>query len=94
MGGKAEHGETKHPISWPNMIHTGSDGPNYAGNLVAEDVGVWRFARIQRERLEHVAEIHPCRFDLDEYFAGSAGRQNERRKTQCIQVAAFARFEP
>ena len=73
--------------------HTRTDRPNDAANFIAEDARVGRIAGIKRERLEHVAEIHPRRLHVDQDLARSARRQRERRKTQRIEVTALAGFE-
>ncbi len=75
------------------MRHARADFPNDATNFVAEDPRVRRVARIKRERLEHVAEIHPGRLHVDQHLARFALRQLEGCETQRIEMPTFAGFE-
>ena len=64
------------------MRDAGADGLHDTADLVAEDAGVGRFARVERERLEHVAEIHAGGFDVDKHLARPAGRQRKGGKAR------------
>ena len=73
-----------------DVLHAGTDRHDDTANLVAEDARIRCLARIKRERLEHVAEVHARGFDVDQHFTRAAGWQGERRKAQRIEVAALA----
>ena len=60
------------------MGHVLADRLDDARHLVPEDPGVRRFRRIDAERLEDIAEIHPGRFDIDDEIVVSAGWEVKR----------------
>ena len=70
-----------------------SDLPNDTSHFVAENARIRRITGIKRERLEHVAKIHPRRFHVDQHLAGAALRQLERSETERIEMPALAGFE-
>ena len=76
------------------MRDSGADGLDHARHFVAEDPRVRRFRRIERERLEHVAEIHARGFHFDHHLARAAGWQGERHQFQRVQQSALAGLEP
>src|SRR5207248_9452621 len=84
---QAEHGQTEDPIARTNVRNIGSDGGDDTANFVSKDTRIWRFARIKRESLKHVAEIHPRRLNIDEYFARLARRLRKRGEPQSIELA-------
>ena len=91
--GKAKDGETKDMISRSNVRDIGTNRPNDAANFVAENSRIRSVARIKRERLEHVAEIHSRRFHFDQHLTRSTLRQLEWRKAKRIEMTAFTRFQ-
>ena len=93
MRGQAEHGEAEHPVARRQMLDALADGHHLARHFVAEDARIAVSAGIERERLEHVAEIHARGLDLDQHLAGRADRQRERREAQAVEQAALAGFE-
>ena len=75
------------------MRDTGSNRPNDTANFVAENARIRSVARIKRQRLEHVAEIHSGGFHFDQYLARTALRQLEWSKAKRIEMTAFAGFQ-
>src|SRR5262249_43044071 len=90
---EAEDCETENAITRFYVRDIGSDGGNDPAHFVAEDAGIGCFARIKRECLEHIAEIHSRGFDIDDYFFRTAGRLNERCKVQRIELTSLARSQ-
>jgi hypothetical protein len=74
VGGEAENGETENTIAGRDMRDLRTDRPNDTGHFVTKDARVRCVARIERERLEHVAEIHSGRFHFDQHLTALAGR--------------------
>ena len=93
LGGQAEDREAEDAIAGLTCVNVRTDRRDDAADFVAEDARVRRFAGIQRERLEHVAEIHARGFDVDEHFARTARRQREGREAQRVEMPALAGFE-
>src|SRR6478609_6641664 len=82
-----EHGQTEDPVAWPNVRNIGSNGGDDTANFVSEDARIGRFAGIKRESLQHVAEIHAGRLNVDYYFARPARRLRKRNEPQTIELA-------
>ena len=90
MRGNSEDGETKHTISRRDVRDIGANCFNDAANFVAKNARIRSIARIKRQRLEHVAEIHSGRFHFDQHLTRAARRQFERSKAEGVETAAFA----
>ena len=79
---EAEDRETEDAIARRDMRDAGTDRLDHAADFVAEDARIGRFAGIERERLEHVAEVHARGFHFDEHFAGpQGGRANGAKRS-------------
>ena len=92
MGRQTEDREPKGLVADGQVSDTRADGDHLAGHFVAENPRVGSFRRIKRQRLEHVAEIHARRLDLDEHLARRAHRQGERHELQAVEQPALTRF--
>ena len=93
VSGKAEDGETKNMISGNNVRDIATNRPNDAANFITENPRIQSVTRIERECLEHVAEIHSRRFHFDQYLTRSTLRQLKWRKVKRVEMAAFTRFQ-
>src|SRR5260370_38191722 len=89
MGGDSKYGETEHTISWNELRDIRTNRPNDATHFVAKNTRIRSITRIERQRLKHVAEIHPGRLHLDQYLAWAALRQFKRSKAHSIEPAGF-----
>ena len=69
VGREAENRETERLVADGQMRDAFADCHDLARHFVAEDPRVGGFGGIERERLEHVAEVHAGGFDLDQHFA-------------------------
>ena len=92
--GQAEDRETEDAITGPDVLNVRADRGDDTSDFVSEDSGIGCFAGIKRKCLEDVAKIQCRRFDVDDNFVGTARRQRERRKSQGVEMAALARFQP
>jgi hypothetical protein len=93
MSSDSEDGKTEHAISRRDMRDIGANCFDDAADFVAKNARIRSVARIKRQRLEHVAEIHSGRFHLNQHLARAARRQFERSKAESIETAAFAAFQ-
>ena len=85
LRGQPKDREAEDAVTRRDMSHARADGLHDAADFVAEDARVRRFAGIERERLEHVAEVHARGLHFDQHFARPAGRQGEGRETQACR---------
>ena len=93
LRGDSEYGEAKNAISRCDVSHARSNLPNDTSHFIAKNSRVRRIARIKRERLEHVAEIHSRRFHFDQHLAGTTRRQLKRSKTKGIKMPTLTGLE-
>ena len=89
----SEDGETEHTISRRDVRDIGANCFNDAADFVAKNARIRSIARIKRQRLEHVAEIHSGRFHFDQHLTRAARRQFERSEAEGVETAAFAAFQ-
>ena len=93
-GCQPEHRQPEHPLARHHMGDAAADGEHHARHFVAKDAGIGRLRRIERQRLEHVAEIHPRGLHLDRHFTRATYRQGERDQPQGIEQSALAGLQP
>jgi hypothetical protein len=72
------------------MRYTRPNFFNDAANFVAKNARVRSIARIKRECLEHIAEIHSRCFHFDQHLARSARRQFKREEAERVETTALA----
>jgi len=89
-----EHRQAEHPVARRHMRDAAAHGDDHARHFVTKDAGIGRFCRIERQRLEHIAEIHARGFHLDGHLAGATSRQGEGDQAQRIQQPALAGLQP
>ncbi len=93
LGGEAEGGEAEDAVAGGEVVNAGADFANDAADFVAEDGGVGGFARVEREGLENVAEVHSGGDGFDEDFAGAGCGKSEGRELEGIEVSTFLRLK-
>src|SRR6187401_2259208 len=93
MSRNSEDGKTEHAISRRDMSDIGANCFDDAPDFVAKNARIRSIARIQCQRLEHVAEIHSGRFHLNQHLTRAARRHFERTKAEGVETAASAAFQ-
>ena len=91
---EAKHREAKHAVARRDVRHAAADRLHHASHFVAEDAGVRRLGGIERERLQHIAEIHARRAHFDHDFTRAALWQREGHQPQRIKKTTLAGLQP
>jgi hypothetical protein len=90
---ESENGKAEDAVSRSDVGNARSDLRDDATKFIPKNSRVRSIAGIKRQGLEHVAEIHSCRFHFDQYLTRPAWRQFEGREAQGVEATALARFE-